>query len=134
MVPLFLGAVAIAIVRVWQTGQIRFAFIPLAVMPIWLMLRLQTPRDGIPATTIRSTPGAGVLLWFMAATLISMAILFAVDIYVFRHPFRAPLEPYHAALFLPPVIIMLIGALWSGRVAKTHRTVASQRDDDEHSP
>jgi hypothetical protein len=132
MVPLFLGAVAIGIVRVWQTGQLQFALIPIAVIPIWLMLRLHTPRDGMRVTTIRGTPGAVVLLWFMAATLISMALLFAVDIYVFGHPFRAPLEPYHGALFTPPFIIMFTGAFWADRIAKAQKVTDCEHEDEEH--
>ena len=40
MVPLFLGAGAIGILRVWQTGQLRFALTPIGIIPMWLMLRL----------------------------------------------------------------------------------------------
>ena len=130
---LFLAAAAIGILRVWQTGQLRFALAPVAVVPIWLILHLQTPRDGRQVTTIRSTPGAVVLLWFMAATLISMALLFALDIYVIGHPFRAPLEPYHAALFAPPFIIMFTGAFWADRIAKAKKTTDCTHDGEEDS-
>ena len=133
MLPLLIGAAAIGIFRVLQTGQLQFALAPAAVIPIWLMLRLQTPRDGMRVTTIRSTPGAVVLLWFMAATLISMALLFALDLYVFGHPFRAPLEPYHAALFVPPFIIMFTGAFWADRIAKTKKATDCKHDDEEDS-
>ena len=131
MLPLFLAATAIGVLRVWQTGQFQFALAPVAVIPVWLMLRVQTPRDGMRVTTIRSTPGAVVLLWFMAGTLISMALLFALDIYGFEHPFRAPLEPYHAALFAPPFIIMFTGAFWADRIAKSKKSKEGARVDDE---
>ena len=39
MMPLFLGLVAFGIVRIWQTGQFRFALAPVAVIPLWMMLR-----------------------------------------------------------------------------------------------
>ncbi|MEI8022057.1 MAG: hypothetical protein WCH39_27860 [Schlesneria sp.] len=133
MIPLFLGAAAIGIVRFWQTGQLKFALTPIAVIPFWMMLRRHTPREGMRVSTIQSTPGAVVLLWFVAASMISMALLFVVDIYVFGHPFRAPLKPYHAALFAPPFVIMLTGGFWADRIAKSKKTSASQRDDDEHS-
>lgn len=133
MIPLFLGAAAIGVVQFRQTGQLKFALTPLAVIPFWMMLHRQTPHDGLHVTTIRSTPGAVILLWFVAASLISMALLFAVDIYVFGHSFRAPLKPYHAALFAPPFIIMLTGGFWADQIAKGQKTSASQRDDDEHS-
>lgn len=133
MLPLFLAAAAIGILRVWQTSQFQFALTPVAIIPIWLMLRQQTPRDGMRVTTIRSTPGAVVLLWFMAATLISMVLLFALDIYVFRHSFRAPLEPYHAALFAPPFIIMFTGAFWADRIAKAKKTTDCRHDFKEDS-
>ena len=129
MLPLFLAATAITVLRVWQTGQFQLALAPVAVIPIWLMLRLQTPSDGMRVTTIRSTPGAVVLLWFMAATLISMALLVALDIYVFGHPFRAPLEPYHAALFAPPFIVMFTGAFWADRIAKRKKAKDCTHDE-----
>ena len=114
-------------------GNGPIALTPIAVIPIWLMFRLKTPRDGMRVTTIRSTPGVVVLLWFMAATLISMALLFALDIYVFGHPFRAPLEPYHAALFAPPFIIMFTGAFWADRIAKSKKAIDCKHDDEEYS-
>lgn len=133
MLPLFLAATAIGILRVWLTGQFQFAFAPVAVIPIWLMLRLQTPRSGMKVTSIRSTPGAVVLLWFMAATLISMVFLVAIDIYVFKHSFRSPLEPYHAALFAPPFIMMFTGAFRADRIARTKKSTEGARVDDEES-
>lgn len=133
MLPLFLAAMAIGALRVWQTGHFQFALAPVAVIPIWLMLHLQTPRDGMRVTTIRSTPGAVVLLWFMAATLISAVLLMALDIYAFGHPFRAPLEPYHAALYAPPFIIMFTGAIWADRIAKAGKATDCPHDDDEDS-
>lgn len=133
MLPLFLAVAAIGISQVWQTGQLRFALAPVAVVPLWLMLRPQTPPDGMPVTTIRSTPGAVVLLWFMAATLISMALLLAFDVYVIGHPFRAPLEPYHAALFAPPLIIMFTGAFWADRIAKEKKARNYTPNCEDHS-
>jgi hypothetical protein len=121
MLPLFLAAAVIGILRVWQTGQFQFAFAQVPVILFWLMLRLQTPRNGMEVTSIRSTPGAVVLLWFMAATLISMALAVAIDIYVFKHPFRSPLEPYHAALFAPSFLIMFTGVFWADRIAKANK-------------
>jgi hypothetical protein len=133
MLLIFLAVAAIGAFRAWQSGQVLIAFAPVAVIPLWLMLRLQTPRDGMRVTTIRSTPGAVVLLWFMAATIISMAILFALDIYVLGHPFRAPLEPYHAGLFAPPFMIMFGGAYWADRIAKAKESADSTRDEEGNS-
>lgn len=121
MAPLFFAAAAIGIVRAFQTGQLGFTLMPLAVIPLWLMLRLQTPRDGMVVTTIRSTPGAIVMLWFALASLISMTVLFLIDIHVFGHPFRAPLEPYHALLFAPPFIILFTGAFLADRIQNKHK-------------
>jgi hypothetical protein len=134
MFPAFLAAAAIGILRVWQTGQLESALAPVAVIPLWLMLRLRTPRDGMQVTTIRSTPGAVVLLWFMAAALISMALFSALDIYVFGHQFRAPLEPYHAALFAPPFIIIFAGAFWAAdRIAKAKNALDCTHNNEENS-
>lgn len=135
MVLLFLGALAIAVLCVWHTGKLRFTIAPIAVIPLWLRLRYLTPRDGLLVTTIRSTPGAVILLRFIATALVSMAILFAVHVYVFGHSFGAPLQRPHAViLFLPPFTILIIGAIWAGRIAKTQKTLASRRDENEHSP
>jgi hypothetical protein len=130
MVPLFLGAAVIGSVLVWQTGQLHFSLAPIAVVPLWMLLRLQTPRGGMRVATIRSTPGAVVMLWFVGAALISMAILFAIDVYIFRHPYRAPLEPYHAAILAPPFLIMFTGAYWADRIAKAQRSKDSPDEDD----
>jgi hypothetical protein len=132
MMPAFLGAVTIGILRFWQTGQLQDALSPIAVIPIWLMLRLYTPRDGMPVTTIRSTPGAVVLLWSIAAMLISTALLFAFDHFVFGRPFHAPLEPYHAVLYAPPFIIIFAGAFWADRIAKAQRASARRSDTEEN--
>lgn len=121
MLPLFVAAIFIGAFLVWQTGQLRFAAAPILVLPIWAMLRFQTPRDGMSVTTIRSTPGAVVLLWFMAATIVLFGLILAFDVYVLGHPFRAPLERYHALLFAPPFIVMFTGAFWADRQQKAAR-------------
>lgn len=133
MLPLFLAAAAIGILQIWQTGQLRFALNPIVVVPIWLMLRLQTPREGMQVTTIRSTPGTVVLLWFMAATLISMALLLAFDVYIIGHPFHAPLEPYHAALFAPSFIIMFTGVFWADRISREKKAKSCTHNGEKHS-
>lgn len=131
MSPLFLGASAIGFVRVWQTGQWPFALAPIAVIPLWLALRLQTPRDGMPVKTIRSTPGAVVMLWFAAAALISMAILYAIDLYILHHSLRGPLELHHAALYALPFLIILTGAYWADRIKRTKKAKRSPYEDGD---
>ena len=110
MVLLFLATAAIAFFRVWQSGQLRFVLTPVAVLPLWLWLRTKTPREGMMVSTIGATPGAVVMLSFAAASLLSMAILAAIDIYVFDHPSQAPLKLYHVALFAPPFVLLFAGA------------------------
>lgn len=124
MLPLFLAVAGIGLVRTIQSGQLRYALLPAVVMPIWLMLRLQTPRDGRLTSTVRSTPGAIVMLGFAFAAMLSMSILFIIDIYVIGHPFRSQLEPYHVLLFAPPFIIMFVGAFLAERVRKQHKLSA----------
>lgn len=119
--PFFLVAICIGAFLVWQTGQLRFAVSPLGVLPLWLMLRFRTPSEGIPVTTIRSTPGAVVMLWCCGVALVSFAALLLVDIYLFRHPFRAPLKPYHFLLFSPPFVIMIGGGFVVERIQKAIR-------------
>ena len=121
MLPLFIASVCIAAILVWQTGELRFSALPIGVIPLWLMLRLKTPPDGMAVTTIRSTPGAVVLLWFMAATLVVGAIAVAIDVYIIGHSFHTPLEPYHAILFAPPFVIMFTGAYFADRLQKSAR-------------
>lgn len=132
MLPLLLAVAGIGLLCTIQSGQLRYALFPAVVMPIWLMLRLQTPRDGRLASTVQSTPGTIVVLGFAFAAMLSMSILFIIDIYVFGHPFRSQLEPYHVLLFAPPFIIMFVAAFLADRVRKQHKLLASMvRSSDE---
>jgi hypothetical protein len=121
MLPLFAALVLFGALSAWKTGQLRFAAAPLGVLPLWAILRGLTPRDGMKTPTIRSTPGAVVMLWFSGAGILLAGALVAVDIYLIGHPFRAPLEPYHAILFTPPFILIFAGAYWADRIAKSKR-------------
>jgi hypothetical protein len=116
----------------YQPHGAGFTVAPMAIIPLWLVLRLQTPRDGLHVTTIRAAPGAVALLSFMAAALITMTLLCALDMYVFGRPFRAPLEPYHAALFAPPFIIMFAGACRADRIAKAQKAGHGVKGEDPH--
>lgn len=131
MILSLLVAGVIGIPAAWLTGQFSPVLMPVVFLPAWLWLRFSTPRAGIEIPTIRSTPGAIILLWFMAGTLISMVALFAIDVSIFGRSLRAPLEPYQAILYLPPFIIMFTGAFWADRIAKAHKL--KTRSDDNHS-
>ena len=126
MIPAVIVAAAIGIVLAFKLGQLRFMLTPLPVVGIWLMLRLLTPRDGMTATTIRSTPGAIVMMWHFLAAMISTIILTVIDIYIFGHPFQAPLEPYHALLFAPPLIIIITGVFFAERIRKQDKIAKDQ--------
>jgi hypothetical protein len=76
-------------------------------------------------TTIRSTPGAVTMLWFCGATLVLMAALFAIDVFVFGHPFHAPLELYHLFMFGPLFVLLLVGAYFADRASKAARNQGS---------
>ncbi|WP_099261847.1 hypothetical protein [Rhodopirellula bahusiensis] len=121
MLPLFVASVCIAAFLFWQTGKLRLFVAPCGVIALWLMLRFKTPPDGMTVTTIRSTPGAVVLLWFMAATLVVGAIVIGIDVYIIGHPFRAPLEPYHAFFYSPPFVIMFAGVYFADRLQRSSR-------------
>ena len=121
MIAFLVATIVISAVLVSLTGQLRFVLSPLGVLPLWAVLRFQTPRDGMAVTTIRSTPGAVVLLWFSAATIVVTIIVTVIDIYLLGHPFYAPLEPYHAILFAPSFIVMFTGAFWASRIEKQSR-------------
>ena len=121
MLPLFVAMILFGAFSVWKTGQLRFAAAPLGVLPLWAMLRFLTPRVGMKTSTIRSTPGAVVMLWFSGAGILLAGALVAVDIYLIGHPFRAPLEPYHAILFTPPFILIFAGAYRADRIANSKR-------------
>lgn len=119
LLPTFVASICIVPFTIWQTGQLRFAASPLGVLSFWVMLRILTPREGAAAPTIRSTPGAVVMLWFFAAAILLSAVLLTVDFYLFDHPFSAPLEAYHALLFAPPVILAFVGVFCAERTAKS---------------
>jgi len=121
MLPLFVAAAIVGGFTAWQTGRVRFVVAPFAVLPLWMTLRFQTPADGMEVTTIRSTPGATAMLWCCAAAIVLFAGLLAIDICLFGHPFRAPLEPYHFLLFSPPFMIMIGGGFVVDRIQKAMR-------------
>ncbi|MEY4566539.1 MAG: hypothetical protein RLY14_1509 [Planctomycetota bacterium] len=51
----------------------------------------------------------------MTAVLIMLAIAVAVDIYIFGQPLHATLYAYHAILFAPPVLTVIVSCLWVSR-------------------
>lgn len=123
--PLFLAATAIGMIRACQTQQWQFSFTPITILPLWLMLRLTTPPEGMQVKTIRSTPGAHLLLCCLTATLVMLALVVAIDVYFFGQPFPAPLQAYHAFLFAPPVLTLFISVLWVNRIQQIGRAKAS---------
>ncbi|MEM6799441.1 MAG: hypothetical protein AAF589_07995 [Planctomycetota bacterium] len=44
-----------------------------------------------------------------------MGALVAIDTYLLGHPMHEPLELYHAALYLPPFVLLFVGAFLSDR-------------------
>lgn len=121
MAPLFLAAIAIGLIRVFKTQQWQFALIPITVLPLWLMLRLTTPPEGMRVKTIRSTPGARLLLCLMAATLALLALAVTIDVYFLGQPLPAPLQAYHAVLFAPSALTLIVAAFWANRIQRSHR-------------
>ena len=126
MVVLLIATISISAIMVVLTGEFRFALSPIGVIPLWAMLHFRTPRDGMAVNTIlRSTPGAVTMLCFCGATLVLMAILFAIDVYMLGHPFHAPLELYHLFMFGPLFTLLLVGAYFAERAAKASHNQSS---------
>ena len=115
MLPAVLLAAVVGGVTAWFTGELRFATAPLGLLGVWAMLHFRTPREGRSYPTIHGTPGAPTLLWFCGATLLLTGALTAVDTYLLGHPINEPVELYHAALFLPPFVLLFVGAYYSDR-------------------
>lgn len=116
--PLFLAAAVIGVIRVYQTGQLRFALLPIATIPIWLTIRWTTPREGMWASSARQVPTLFLMLAFSVAAIFAMAVVLLIDIQLLGHPFNAPLEPYHALLFSPPFVILFTGAFLADRSSR----------------
>ena len=125
MLALLIATIGIVVAMVALTGELRFALSPVGALPLWAVLHFRTPRNGMAVTTIRSTPGAVTMLWFCGATLVLMAALFAIDVYVFGHPFQDPLKLYHLFMFGPLFILLLVGAYFAERAAKASRNQSS---------
>ena len=108
MCPLLIAAGLIGMLNVWVMGEQRYLAAPFAVFSLWAFLRLFTPRDGFAAPTIRSTPGAVILLSSCAVSLALAIAAICLDVYVFGHPIGAALKPHQAALFAPSFIALII--------------------------
>jgi|694.fasta_scaffold22620_4 hypothetical protein len=118
--PLFLAATVIGIIRACQTQLWQFVFMPVTIIPLWLMLYLTTPKNGMRVKTIRATPGVSSLLCLMASVLVMLALVVAIDIYIFGQSLQDPLQAYHAILFAPPVLTLIIAVLWVSRIQRIH--------------
>jgi hypothetical protein len=132
MAPLLLAAIAIGLIRAFQTQQWQFVLIPITILPLWLMLRLTTPPEGMRVKTIRSTPGARLLLCLMTATLLMLALAVAIDVYFLGQPFPAPLQAYQAILFAPPLLTLVVAVFWMNRIQRIHRTTPLPIDSESN--
>lgn len=127
--PLFITSLLVAGYCFWQTEQGRFLAAPFGVLLIWQLLRCRLPVAGVDLPTIRSTPGAIPLLCCCAFSIVLFLALLAIDIYIFNHPFRAPLKPYHALLFSPPFIVMIGGGFFVDRIKKRDGAKSEPRSE-----
>jgi hypothetical protein len=85
---------------------------PLSVVALWLFLRFQTPVGGMPARRISATPGARQLLAWLALMGVLFAGVFAFDGLVLGQGWHEPLKSYHLGLYLPLLIVLLVG-VWT---------------------
>ncbi|HVX14154.1 MAG TPA: hypothetical protein VHC22_23410 [Pirellulales bacterium] len=130
MAPLFIAVAVIGIGLFWQTGELHFALRPVGVILLWVILRLLTPREGMPVATISETPGATVMLSHFGVALASLALLVAIDVFVFHHPFGGLLELYHVALFAPVAIIAFVGIHRAQRIANAQMLTVNRPQDE----
>ena len=82
---------------------------PLGILGLWPLLRFQTPVGGMSARRISATPGACQLLLWLALMLMLFAGVFAFDVLVLGQGWHVPLKLYHLGLYLPLLIIQLVG-------------------------
>ena len=82
---------------------------PLSVVPLWLLLRFQTSVGGMPARRISATPGTRQLLAWVALMGVLFAGVFAFDGLVLGQRWHEPLKLYHLGLYLPLLIVLLVG-------------------------
>lgn len=122
MLPAVILAAIISGVAIWLTGEYRYTRTPLGLLCVWGVLRVLTPSEGRSCSTVRETPGMLTLVCSCAVSLLLGAILMAVDICVFGKRLGDPLELYHAALYLPPFVLLFTGAYWSERQARKAAT------------
>lgn len=125
LLPSALLAAILGGTAAWLTGQPKFAATPLGVLALWAVLHFMTPRQGQSHATVRGTPGAPTLLWFLGAALLWMAALLGIDFYLFDRTIHDPLQLYHVAVFLPPFLLIFVGAHLADRLSR-----ADQRDTD----
>ncbi|MEO1496708.1 MAG: hypothetical protein AAFV43_06115 [Planctomycetota bacterium] len=123
MLPAFLLAAVLGSVAAWTTGQLRFAAAPLNVLGVWAAMHYLTSRKGNSYVTIRETPGAVTLLWFLGAAFLLCIALVAVDAYWLRHRVEDSLFLFRAALFSPPLFLMFIGGYVSDRRRRQDRRI-----------
>ena len=112
----FLPAVAIAVVLSvalsWTSGQLRPLAGPLLLLLlVWVWLRVRTPTTGIRTRTVSATPGMPQLLAWCAFILVLLAGGIAMDIIIFGQRFNEPVRPYHVALTVL-LMLLLIGGGW----------------------
>ncbi|HVX11958.1 MAG TPA: hypothetical protein VHC22_12310 [Pirellulales bacterium] len=133
MVPFIIAVAAIGIVGFRQTGALCYLLEPIVIVPLWVMLRLHTPREGMLDHAICSTPGGVVMLSSIAGAPAILVLLIAIDVFVFHHSFGYPLQPYQVGMFAFTFILMLIGACWAGRIAWAQSSSVGEPPEDAQS-
>ena len=98
--PMLLCAGVIGIVTASYTQQLRPLGAPFAVILLWFMVRLRTPKEGMEVRTIRGTPGMIPMLIWLSCMLSLVVVLFALDYAISGQGFHDPMKWYHGVGFV----------------------------------
>jgi hypothetical protein len=82
---------------------------PLSIVAFWLLLRFQVPARGMADRRITATPGACPLLAWLALMSTLCAGVLVFDWLVLGQGWHEPLKLYHLGLYLPLLIVLLVG-------------------------
>src|SRR5947209_6690360 len=90
----------------WVSDRIEIVFAPSMLIPFWLWMRYTTPKCGMPALTISSTPGMPQMMMLGAIITFMMFAGCLTESLVFGRRGDDPMEWRDAAWFVPTMIVL----------------------------